>query len=110
MLANKGFPSAHLLKTFGTRNEADAAKAAQNRVDQLAKGLQLVELAEHDDVGIGPKPAEIHGLGDLPPLPRSGDMTHDGPARGTGLTQGLADPVDFPFADKKIYSLHFDWN
>ena len=100
MLAPKGFPSAHLSKTLGTRNEPDATKAPQNRVDQLPQGLQLDDLAEHDDVGIGPKTAEIHGLGDVPPLPGSGDMTHDGPARGTGLAQGLTDPVHFAFADK----------
>jgi hypothetical protein len=76
----------------------------------LAQGLQLAGLAEHDDVGIGPQATEIHGIRDLPPLARSGDMSHHGPTRGTCLTEGKADPVHFPFANKKINALHFRLN
>lgn len=107
MLAPKGFPRAHHSKTLGTRNEADAAETPQNWLDQLAQGLQLGHLAENDDVGVGPQAAEIHRLRDLPPLSRTGDVAHDGPARGPGLAQGLADPVHFSFTDKKINALHF---
>jgi hypothetical protein len=73
----------------------------------LAQGLQLAGLAEHDDVGIGPQPTEIHGIRDFPPLARSGDVSHHGPAWGTCLAECKADPVNFPFADKKINALHF---
>lgn len=107
MLAPKGFIRAHRSKTVGAGNETDAAETPHDRVYLLAQGLQLAGLAEHDDVGIGPQPTEIHGLRDLAPLARSGDVSHHGPARGTGLAKGKADPVHFPFANKKINTLHF---
>jgi len=107
MLAPKGFASAHRSKTFGTRDKADAAETPHDRVYLLAQGLQLAGLAEHDDVGIGPQPTEIHGLRDLPPLTRAGDVSHDGPAWGTSLAEGKADPLHFPLTNKKINALHF---
>ena len=107
MLAPKGFQRAHHSKTLGTRNEADAAETPQNRLNQLAHGLQLGDLTKNNDVGIGPQPAEVHRLRDLTPLSRSSDVTHYRPAGGTGLAEGFADPIHLAFTDKKINSLHF---
>jgi len=107
MLAPKGFLKAHHSKTLGTGNEADATKTPQNRLNQLAQGLQLGDLTKHNNVGVGPQPAEIHGLRDLAPLTRSSHVTHHGPTRGTSLAEGLANPIHLAFTDKKINSLHF---